>query len=93
MDENRIKMNKYIDYKITQWKRLYLDDSTDMKKITEIIESLGFHISVINRLFDKDLGFSKVEPLYETEEAIDPEVEQRATLEIYDNNKLIYKNF
>ena len=79
----------YIDVKYTIWQRFYYNDKSKMEKLSKIIEKNGN----IDDVIDNDLGFEEMEILYDTEEYITPEENKASTIEVYENNELIYENF
>lgn len=79
----------YIDVKCTIWQRFHYTDKSKMQKLSKIIEKSGN----INDVIDDDLGFKEMETLFDTEEYITPEENKGPTIEVYENNELIYENF
>ena len=81
----------YIDYKVTVWKRVHFNESTNPKKVIQVLEE-GFDV------FDEELGFVEQETLYETVEAMTPEENGGwSTIEVYEEdndfiNNLIWSN-
>ena len=81
----------YIDYKVTVWKRVHFNESTNLKKVIQVLEE-GFDV------FDEELGFVEQETLYETVEAMTPEENGGcSTIEVYEEdndfiNNLIWSN-
>jgi hypothetical protein len=91
-------MKKYIDFKITMWCRMYLEDDADLN---EIIKKIETGITPIE-LFDPEFGYNSDDYLYDTEEYLTPvENNNQATIEIYegitdgimnDTHKMIWDN-
>ena len=78
-------MKKYIDYKVTQWNRIYLDDNVDLEEI-------------INKLKNNEHEIDNVESNY-CEHGVDTsqyltvvENEGEPTIEVYKNDSLIWDN-
>lgn len=87
---------KYIDIKITTWKRYHLSDDTDLPVIIEKIQKENLD-HVLEDLGEMDKPGFSYENLYETENMIDiTDNEGFSTLEIFDENidtnSPIYKN-
>ncbi|MGC4234569.1 MAG: hypothetical protein QM594_16425 [Niabella sp.] len=81
-------MMNYIDIKVTIWNRLSFSDDTNMKEIAKLVEQLG-----LDEVIDEARGFIENEPLYETEKELSPEDNnQRSTIEIYEQEELIWTN-
>ena len=80
-------MDNYVDIKYTIWQRAHFKDNTNMQKIVKLIKE------DYNYIFDEELGFKENEILYDNEEFIPPEENKASTIEVYENNKLIYENF
>ena len=77
-----------VHYKTVVWQSVRFDDNADMNKISELIENGEFY-----EIFNEDLGFIENYTMYDTEEYLDPhENDNEATLEVYKNGKIIYKN-
>jgi len=82
----------YIDYKVTVWKRAYLSEDADSKKIIQILEEDG-----LGDVFDEELGFIEQETLFKTEEDMTPEENGGyATIKVHEDNSpvddLIWSN-
>jgi hypothetical protein len=77
-------MSKYLDFKITTWKRLILNDNQDLEKtISELYEGFTPY----------DVESKECENLYDTEEFMSVyENDGCSTIEIYQNDKLIWDN-
>ena len=75
----------YIDYKVTVWRRAYLSEDADSKKVIQVLEEDG-----LGDVFDEELGFVEQEILYETEEDMTPEENGGcATIEVHEDNNFI----
>ena len=74
----------YLDYKCTVWKRIHFSEKqNDVDKILEDIKG-GYHPDIVD---------AEYETLHDTSE--DMTVEENggsSTIELYDNNELIFKN-
>jgi len=74
----------YLDYKCTVWRRIHFSEKqNDVDKILEDIKG-GYHPDIVD---------AEYETLYDTSE--DMTVEENggsSTIELYDNNELIFKN-
>lgn len=86
---------KYIDYKVTIWRRIHLKDDTDMKLIVEKIANDNPQFNEPD--ISEEEGFDTDEVQYETSEFLSiSENGGSSTIEIYDNthkeNNLIYEN-
>jgi len=81
----------FIDYKIKMWNRIHFSDAADIEKLKQILIKDQYPI---DDLVDEESGFTELENLFETEEYITPDVnEKNATIELYDDNgKLIWSN-
>lgn len=82
----------YIDYKVTVWKRAYLSEDVDSKKVIQVLEEDG-----LGDVFDEELGFIEQEILYETERDMTPEENGGySTIEVHEDNNpvddLIWSN-
>lgn len=76
---------KYLDYKYTNWGRIYFKDNANMSKIIEKLEK-GYLPSEL--CDDPELGFDEFEQIDDTEEYITPsENDNQPTIEIYQNVK------
>jgi hypothetical protein len=77
-------MSKYLDFKITTWKRLYFKDDQDLDKtISDLYKGFTPY----------EIESEECEDLCDTEEFIGVnENDGCSTIEIYDNNKLIWDN-
>lgn len=81
-------MSKYVDIEVRVWQRLRFTDSTDMNKLVERLKA-GDHP---NYLAD-DENYVEYDSLVDTEVLITPEQnEGNATIEVYDNDKMIWNN-
>ena len=78
--------SKYIDYKVTLWRRIYLKDEADMTQI------IG-HLAKSGNLPFHDKGFDYDEILYETEEDLSPiDNNFESTIEIIVDGQIIWTN-
>lgn len=78
----------YIDVKVTVWNRLAFSDDTDMTALIKEIEQYG-----IDEVIDDAKGFIESETLYDTEERLTPDDNGKAsTIEVYQNEKLVWEN-
>lgn len=78
-------MRNYLDYKHTNWSRLYFKKGTDMSKIIDKLEQ-GYLPSEL--CDDPELGFDEFKQIDDTEEYITPsENDNQPTIEIYENVK------
>lgn len=81
--------SKHIDYKCTIWVKLSFDDNTDLENIQKKLEE-GY---LPQELCDEDLGFIESEFLFDTEEFISfDENNKQSTIEIYEDRKIIWEN-
>lgn len=81
-------MKKFIDVKVTSWERYYFNDDSYFDKIRQELEN-GLHP------FDLSYedGFQYTEKIIEADEYIEPvENNGASTIEMYENNKMIYSN-
>lgn len=74
----------YLDYKCTVWRRIHFSEKqNDVGKILEDIKG-GYHPDIVD---------AEYETLYDTSE--DMTVDENggsSTIELYDNNELLFKN-
>jgi len=74
----------YLDYKCTVWRRIHFSEKqNDVDKILEDIKG-GYHPDIVD---------AEYETLYDTSE--DMTVDENggsSTIELYDNNELIFQN-
>ena len=76
---------KYLDYKYTNWGRIYFKDNANMSKIIEKLEKGYLPAELCD---DPELGFDEFEQIDDTEEYITPfENDNQPTIEIYQNVK------
>ena len=74
---------KYLDFKITTWKRLRLSDDCDINKIT----------SELHECTPYEIESEECETLYDVEEFMTVnENGGCSTIEIYENDKLVWDN-
>ena len=76
---------KYLDYKYTNWGRIYFKDNANMSKIIEKLEQGYLPAELCD---DPELGFDEFEQIDDTEEYITPSKnDNQPTIEIYQNVK------
>ena len=76
---------KYLDYKYTNWGRIYFKDNANMSKIIDKLEQGYLPAELCD---DPELGFDEFEQIGDTEEYITPqENNNQPTIEIYENVK------
>ena len=74
---------KHLDFKVTTWKRLHLSDDSNINKI----------ISELNTYTPYEIESEECENLYDTEQFMSVnENDGCSTIEIYENDKLIWDN-
>lgn len=72
-------MSKYVDIKVSIWKRLYFTNTADTDKIIKSIKT--------DDVYDEELGFLECEFLYETEEELSiKENNGNPTIEVFDED-------
>lgn len=78
----------HIDIKVTAWNRIHYTDKADMQTLIERVKK-GEDESI----WDNDEWFDEFETVYDTEENISIEENQGySTIEVYENDKLIWQN-
>jgi len=78
----------YIDGKVTLWQRLHFDDRAYMQGVAGIIKESG-----LKEAMDSKIGFTNVEPIYESEELLQPdEYDQQPTIKVFEDGNLIWDN-
>ena len=72
--------NKYVDYKVSIWRRAHLDDKVDNKELLNYLQTYG-----VGNGIPEELGFLEDEVLYDTEEILTSEENNSfPTVEFYD---------
>lgn len=78
---------RHVDYKVTTWYKASFDDKVDMQEVIEVIKKEG-----IGNIMDME-GLHDNEEIYEVEEFMSVEENEGfSTVEVYDNDKLIWDN-
>jgi len=82
-------ITKFIDYKVTCWKRVEFSEDEDMSKIIEEIKNNG-NLNECNEIWDKHIG---LDDLLETETFMPLEDNDGfATIEVFENDEVIWAN-
>jgi hypothetical protein len=93
MAKKKDQTPRWIDVKLTIWKRLYLDpDKADLEKLKEVIQrDCDFDYEA---LLDEELGFTNSELDTDTEEFLPAKENCASTIEIHDaDGNILYENF
>ena len=85
-------VRNYVDYKVTLWSRVYIEDSKNIPAIIEQFKGGHLPTNVTAELFAED-GCPEYNTLYDTEEYLAPsENKDDATVEIYEGEKQVWNN-
>ena len=83
-------MKNYVDVKFTIWDRYYIDNSVNMR---ELMEKISKGEILPQNGIDESEGFIEGEMLFETMEFLPPnENNNQSTIEVYENDNLIWNN-
>lgn len=83
-------MEKFIDVKYTQWTRFYFDEEADLNQIISVLEKTD---DINDILYKESYKFDYTEELLDTSEYITPQENNAATIEIWQDEQLIWDNF
>lgn len=81
-------MKKYVDVKISMWKRVEFDEDADIKEVITIIQKEG-----VEEIYNYNLGQRQSETMEETEATLTPEENGgEATVEVFMDDTLLWNN-
>ena len=82
-------MAKYqLDFKYTDWERITFDSKEEFEEAKKLIIEKGYSPSELQ----DELGELEIEPLYTCEYITPQENGGCSTIEIYEEDKLVYEN-
>lgn len=82
-------ISKFIDYKVTCWKRIEFSEDEDMSKIIEEIKNKG-NLDECSKIWNKYIG---LDDLLETESFMSSKNNDGfATIEVFENDEIIWAN-
>lgn len=82
-------MEKYIDVKVTTWERYYLKEDENLDRVVQILKKFNSDLNILSLTTE----FSETKCLLELNEYMTlEENNDNATVEVYENEKLIWDN-